>query len=171
MGPNPGAFGHQGAGGAIGFGDPENGVGFGYGMNLYSQGGEAYRRAPLVEATYAALEVLNVAAEPVVLRAWPETLHVERGGTSAAGRTRRRRRRARAASCGGKTVAGGPIMERLRSGLGDRLAAVSRRRAAAHAARDPFVAATALFARSGADVVVSVGGGSATDTGKAIALC
>jgi CubicO group peptidase (beta-lactamase class C family) len=55
MGPNPGAFGHQGAGGAIGFGDPENGIGFAYGMNGYSPGGEAERRAPLVDATYAAL--------------------------------------------------------------------------------------------------------------------
>jgi len=55
MGPNPGAFGHQGAGGAIGFGDPENGIGFAYGMNYYSPGGEAERRAPLVDAAYAAL--------------------------------------------------------------------------------------------------------------------
>lgn len=55
MGPNPGAFGHQGAGGAIGFGDPENAIGFGYGMNLYAPTGEAERRAPLVDATYAAL--------------------------------------------------------------------------------------------------------------------
>jgi CubicO group peptidase (beta-lactamase class C family) len=55
MGPNPGAFGHQGAGGAIGFGDPENTIGFGYGMNLYAPSGEAERRAPLIDATYAAL--------------------------------------------------------------------------------------------------------------------
>ena len=55
MGPNPGAFGHQGAGGAIGFGDPENAIGFGYGMNLYAPSGEAERRAPLIDATYAAL--------------------------------------------------------------------------------------------------------------------
>jgi CubicO group peptidase (beta-lactamase class C family) len=56
MGPNPGAFGHQGAGGAIGFGDPEAGIGFAYGMNLYAAGGEAERRAPLVDATFAALD-------------------------------------------------------------------------------------------------------------------
>ncbi len=55
MGPNPGAFGHQGAGGAIGFGDPENAIGFGYGMNYYAPSGEAERRAPLIDATYAAL--------------------------------------------------------------------------------------------------------------------
>jgi CubicO group peptidase (beta-lactamase class C family) len=55
MGPNPGSFGHQGAGGAIGFGDPENTIGFGYGMNLYAPSGEAERRAPLIDATYAAL--------------------------------------------------------------------------------------------------------------------
>jgi CubicO group peptidase (beta-lactamase class C family) len=55
MGPNPGAFGHQGAGGAIGFADPEAGIGFAYGMNLYAAGGEAERRAPLVDAAFAAL--------------------------------------------------------------------------------------------------------------------
>jgi CubicO group peptidase (beta-lactamase class C family) len=55
MGPNPAAFGHQGAGGAIGFGDPENEIGFGYGMNYYAPSGEAERRAPLIDATYEAL--------------------------------------------------------------------------------------------------------------------
>jgi CubicO group peptidase (beta-lactamase class C family) len=33
FGPNPGAFGHPGAGGSVGFADPEAGIGFGYVMN------------------------------------------------------------------------------------------------------------------------------------------
>jgi hypothetical protein len=30
-------------------------IGFGYGMNLYAPSGEAERRAPLIDATYAAI--------------------------------------------------------------------------------------------------------------------
>jgi CubicO group peptidase (beta-lactamase class C family) len=36
MGPNPHPFGHPGAGGSIGFADPDAKVGFGYVMNQMS---------------------------------------------------------------------------------------------------------------------------------------
>lgn len=52
----PGAFGHPGAGGSLGFADPELGLGFGYAMNRMDLGLTGDPRASdLVEATYASL--------------------------------------------------------------------------------------------------------------------
>lgn len=56
FGPNPFAFGHDGAGGTTGFADPENGVGFGYVMNRMGPGlRDDPRKMALVAATYACL--------------------------------------------------------------------------------------------------------------------
>ncbi|MDO8611428.1 MAG: serine hydrolase domain-containing protein [Dehalococcoidia bacterium] len=57
FGPNPRAFGHTGAGGALGFADPDAGVGFAYTMNQMGtfSGLEDPRWPPLVDALYAAL--------------------------------------------------------------------------------------------------------------------
>ena len=56
-GPSPEAFGHDGAGGSAGFGDPTSGVGFGYATNSLS--GESVlldaRKLSLVEALYSCL--------------------------------------------------------------------------------------------------------------------
>ena len=38
LGPSPSAFGHAGAGGSLGFADPEQGIGFGYVMNQMASG-------------------------------------------------------------------------------------------------------------------------------------
>lgn len=55
-GPNPNTFGHNGAGGSIGFADPERGIGIGYAMNQMSPGTEIDPRgAGLVQAIMAAL--------------------------------------------------------------------------------------------------------------------
>lgn len=54
LGPAPGAFGHPGAGGSLGFADPDAGIGFGYVMNQMEQGVLPGGRAKaLVRALYS----------------------------------------------------------------------------------------------------------------------
>jgi CubicO group peptidase (beta-lactamase class C family) len=48
-------FGHFGAGGSLGFADPENGVAFGYVMNQMSPRWQSPRTRALVDAVYACL--------------------------------------------------------------------------------------------------------------------
>lgn len=56
MGPNPASFGHSGAGGAQGFGDPDSGLGFCYAPNLMHSGIDIGPRAtPLIEAAFNCL--------------------------------------------------------------------------------------------------------------------
>jgi CubicO group peptidase (beta-lactamase class C family) len=53
FGPNPGAFGHPGAGGSVGFADPSARVGFGYVMNRMGPHILLDPRAvALIDATY-----------------------------------------------------------------------------------------------------------------------
>jgi CubicO group peptidase (beta-lactamase class C family) len=58
-----GSFGHPGAGGSVGFADPENGIGFGYVMNrmLTNLAGDPRSRG-LVTAVYEAIGVTPVFA-------------------------------------------------------------------------------------------------------------
>jgi len=55
LGPNPGAFGHFGAGGSLGFYDPQARVGFGYVMNQMGPRWQNPRNRALIEAVYASL--------------------------------------------------------------------------------------------------------------------
>jgi len=67
LGPNPGAFGHFGAGGSVGFCDPAAGVAFGYVMNTMGPRWQNPRNRALIDAIYDSLgapPVAAVAAEP-----------------------------------------------------------------------------------------------------------
>jgi len=55
FGPNPGSFGHFGTGGAVGFGDPDAGVGFGYVMNHVIPRWQSTRNRALIDAFYGCL--------------------------------------------------------------------------------------------------------------------
>lgn len=55
LGPNPGAFGHFGAGGSLGFSDPEAGVAFGYAMNNLGPRWQNPLNAALIDAVYESL--------------------------------------------------------------------------------------------------------------------
>jgi len=55
LGPNPRAFGHFGAGGSLGFADPDAGLAFGYCLNLPGPRWQNPRTLALIEATYASL--------------------------------------------------------------------------------------------------------------------
>jgi CubicO group peptidase (beta-lactamase class C family) len=55
LGPNPGAFGHFGAGGSLGFCDPEAHVAFGYVTNNMGPRWQNPRNRALIDALYAAL--------------------------------------------------------------------------------------------------------------------
>ncbi len=55
LGPNPGAFGHFGAGGSLGFCDPAAGVAFGYVMNRMGPRWQNPKNRALVDAVYDSL--------------------------------------------------------------------------------------------------------------------
>ncbi|HKP58536.1 MAG TPA: serine hydrolase domain-containing protein [Polyangiales bacterium] len=55
LGPNAGAFGHFGAGGSLGFCDPEAGIGFGYVMNDMGSRWQNPRNRALIDSLYASL--------------------------------------------------------------------------------------------------------------------
>jgi CubicO group peptidase (beta-lactamase class C family) len=55
IGPNPNAFGHFGAGGSLGFADPDAGIAFGYVMNRAGPRWQSPRTRALLDALYACL--------------------------------------------------------------------------------------------------------------------
>jgi CubicO group peptidase (beta-lactamase class C family) len=56
LGPNPHPFGHPGAGGSLGFADPDAKIGFGYVMNqMGASVGLDPRPGRLIDAAYASL--------------------------------------------------------------------------------------------------------------------
>jgi alcohol dehydrogenase class IV len=69
----------------------------------------------------------------------------------------------------GNSVANSGLLDKIKAGLGDRLASVFPE-VAAHTPVEMVARALAQFRDSGADCVVTVGGGSTIDAGKAICL-
>jgi CubicO group peptidase (beta-lactamase class C family) len=55
LGPGPAAFGHFGAGGSLGFCDPDAGLAFGYVMNQMGPRWQSPRTRALIDAAYASL--------------------------------------------------------------------------------------------------------------------
>jgi CubicO group peptidase (beta-lactamase class C family) len=55
LGPNPRAFGHFGAGGSLGFADPDAGVAFAYAMNSSGPRWQNPRNRALIDAVYSSL--------------------------------------------------------------------------------------------------------------------
>jgi CubicO group peptidase (beta-lactamase class C family) len=55
FGPNPHSFGHFGTGGALGFADPDTGIGFGYVMNHVIPRWQSSRNRALIDALYASI--------------------------------------------------------------------------------------------------------------------
>jgi CubicO group peptidase (beta-lactamase class C family) len=53
LGPNAGAFGHFGAGGSLGFCDPQSGIAFGYVTNDMGPRWQNPRNRALIDAIYA----------------------------------------------------------------------------------------------------------------------
>lgn len=66
LGPNPGAFGHFGAGGSVGFCDPAAGVAFGYVMNTMGPRWQNPRNRALIDAIYASLGAPTAASRAAV---------------------------------------------------------------------------------------------------------
>lgn len=55
LGPNPRSFGHFGAGGSLGFADPDAGLAFGYAMNRSGPRWQNPRNRALIDAVYASI--------------------------------------------------------------------------------------------------------------------
>jgi CubicO group peptidase (beta-lactamase class C family) len=55
LGPNPGTFGHFGAGGSLGFCDPDAAVAFGYAINTMGPRWQNPRNRALIDACYESL--------------------------------------------------------------------------------------------------------------------
>jgi alcohol dehydrogenase class IV len=106
---------------------------------------------------------------PLEISIWPKQVHYGVGGTDLLADIVRRLGGSRALVLCGKTVAGGPMLQMVRKGLGDVLVGVFDK-VEGHTPI-PLVKEAAQMAKDlRADVVVSVGGGSAIDCGKGVCI-
>lgn len=104
-----------------------------------------------------------------LIRDWPKRVCFGPGSLAQLPRLMDELRAKRAMVACGRSVAGGEMLRKVRAALGERLAGVFAA-VTAHTPYESVQQAAALFKSLGADTVVSVGGGSAIDCGKGIAL-
>ena len=104
-----------------------------------------------------------------LIQDWPRKVCHGRGSVARLPELMAEFGRSRAFVVCGRTVASGPMLETVRAALGDRLAGLYDG-IGAHTPYAQVREAAAQFDACGADTVVSVGGGSAIDGGKGIAL-
>ncbi len=103
------------------------------------------------------------------IRDWPKRVCFGPGSVSELPRLMGELDARRAAVLCGKTVAGSEMLARVRAALGDRCVGVFDS-VKAHTPFEDVKEATRLVQQREADVIVSVGGGSAIDAGKGVAL-
>ena len=104
-----------------------------------------------------------------LIRDWPKRVCFGPGSVARLPRLMADLGAARAMVVCGKSVAGGAMLVKIRAALGEKLAGVYAE-VPAHTPFECVQKATAQLKSLGADTVVSVGGGSAIDCGKGIAL-
>ncbi len=100
---------------------------------------------------------------------WPNRIYFETGGVGRLEKIAESLGAKRAMVVCGRTVANGDMLERVEKGLGDRFAGVFSG-VRSHTPLDEVKAAADMARSFGADVLISVGGGSAIDAAKGIAL-
>jgi alcohol dehydrogenase class IV len=145
---------------------------------MSSKAPPAIRAASLAAAKGGVLDVHQVTnANTIVqlgmysglIRDWPKRVCFGPGSIAQLPRLMGDLGARRAMVACGRTVAGGEMLAKIRAVLGERLAGVFDA-VPAHTPFECVQQATARFKSLGADTVVSVGGGSAIDCGKGIAL-
>lgn len=106
---------------------------------------------------------------PVAVRIWPKRLFLGRGSLATLPKVMAELGVGRALVLCGRTVASGALLARMRAALGPLCCGVFDG-VAAHTPLPMVESAMAQIAATGADVVISVGGGSAIDAGKGAVL-
>ena len=106
---------------------------------------------------------------PVDFGDWPGRIVFGRGAVARLAEVVGRARGGRALVICGSTVAHGSMLDKVQAGLGGSLAAVFAE-VKAHTPVEMVERGVAAYRRSGANALVTVGGGSAIDAGKAIQI-